>query len=280
MHSLDITSGTINEIKTTTNEIKSTSNETHKIVRTINEKPSEMNGDVAVKVNELVTQTLSSQTESFASILKQQKNDQRQNIVVKRRLERNEATKPASTRPKEIPAAKTGKRTGNVGLAVAPAPIRKPKQVKPEFNKALHVSQLDKSVTLEQITDFIATNASLEPNTDFKCTLLVKKGQDLSKLSFISYKVDVIEEKCAALFEEEFWDEGVQIRPFVPSTTLGDFIVAPTRHQPKKLKPSDDSNNENKTEQQNVNAKNEMMQVDTATSSSNTEDNDQLITID
>ena len=66
---------------------------------------------------------------------------------------------------------------------------------------------------------FIASNASLVPNVDFKCSLLVKKGQDIEKLSFVSYKVDYFEDKCALLEEEEFWDPGVQIRPFVVSAT-------------------------------------------------------------
>lgn len=149
-----------------------------------------------------------------------------------------------STKPKEIPTAKIGKRTGTVGLAVAPPPPTKSKRdLKPEFDKSLHVSRLSTAVTIEEMNNYISTNSSLSAGKDFKCTLLVKKGQTVETLSFVSYKVDVIEEKSEELFEEEFWPNGVAIRPFIPSTTLGDFLKSPSRSQPTKMMKSNDEKN-------------------------------------
>ena len=271
---IDVLGTDVQDVKATTKQTKSTTNEIHKIVNSINENSTEIKTDVTTKVNELVCKTqnvLSSQTDSFANILKQQRIEQRQNVTIKRRLDKTESAKPVSTRPKDIPPAKSGKRTGTNVLAVAPAPTRKPKQTKlPEFNKSLHVSKLDKSVTPELITDFIASNTSLVPNVDFKCSLLVKKGHEIDKLSFISYKVDYFEESGALLEEEEFWDPGVQIRPFVISTTLGDYLKTPSRQEAKKLKSSTDNTNEDTTEDKsNDSTKNEAMLIDNVTASNN-----------
>lgn len=78
------------------------------------------------------------------------------------------------------------------------------------------------------MNEYITTSTNLIANEDFKCSLLVKKGLDVTSLSFISYKIDVCEEKCTQLSEEEFWPDGFQIRPFVPpKPTFGDFMTTP-----------------------------------------------------
>lgn len=225
-------------------EMKIVTAETNSMVKSINVNSNELNTNFSTQINDIVAQaqnTLSSQAQSFSSIVQQQQNEERKQIKIKRKLEENSMAKPVSNKPKNLPAAKIGKRTGVVGLAVA-APKTAAK-AKPQFDKSLHVSRLATSVTVDELNEYISTNSSLIVNEDFKCMRLVKKDQSAEALSFISFKVDVIAAKCESLFEEEFWPDGVSIRPFIPKTTLGDFINTPTRNQPNKImKPNDEKN--------------------------------------
>lgn len=228
-------------------DLKSISSDTHAMVKSINASSSVMINDVTTKLNELLPSQIQSnvmlqtpsKTTSFSHIVKQQRieqrNENRQTTTIKRRLNEDKSTKITSTKPKDIPPAKMGKRTGSFALAVAPAPVktlRKPKSVDSNeqnkeispFDKSLHVSRIATSVTVDDMNNFIASESSLSPNVDFKCTRLVKKDQSVDSLSFISFKIDYIEAKCEVLTEEDFWPSGALIRPFVPSRTFGDFL--------------------------------------------------------
>lgn len=255
-------------------DVKTICTETNTMVKSLNENCSKLTENAETKLIQLSNRSNlptqlnlyspslpptqpSNQTPSFSSIVKQQRrvqrNEQRDEnrrpSAMKRRLVDDQKPKAVSTKPKDIPAAKMGKRTGAVGLPAAPPPekksirLRGPKSSNedkdtPIFDRSLHVSRIATSVTLNEITDYIATNSSLAPNKDFKCTLLVKKDQNIESLSFVSYKIDIVDDKCQQLTEEEFWPSGVFIRPFIPSRTLGDFIATSpgsTNAQPNKI---------------------------------------------
>lgn len=144
----------------------------------------------------------------------------------------------------KLPQQKKGTRTGNVGLDVAPNPKPSPK-----FAKSIHISRIATSVTIDKITEYVCTSANIQPNVDFRCTLLVKRDKDLSTLSFISYKIDVTEDKFDQLMNVDFWPEGVLIRQFVPidrqpiqfanfSATSPNEIPPPKKIDPKNVLPS------------------------------------------
>lgn len=136
-----------------------------------------------------------------------------------------------------------GTRTTSNALKVA-----QPQAPKPKLEKSIHVSRIDTSVSLDIFTEYILENSQLKSPEDLKCSLLVKKDTDISKLSFISFKVDVNGENFAKLIDVNFWPQGSFIREFIsqPKTaTLGSFMRRPSIDvdaiQPNKLpKPSNE----------------------------------------
>lgn len=255
--SFDQLSKVINTTATDVADVKTICGDTHLLMKSMKANSSEVT-KIASKLNDLSkihasssqpsTQSMSqpsfsalltpSKPISFSNIVKQQQIQQRidgrMTPSAKRKLNDATTTKTTSTKPKDIPPAKMGKRTGHVALAVAPAPIKtirrpKPNDVQksdsPAFDKSLHVSRIATSMTVDDMNNFITSETSLVPNVDFKCTRLVKKDQSIETLSFISFKIDYFEEKCALLAEEDFWPDGAMIRPFIPSHTLGDFLT-------------------------------------------------------
>lgn len=176
------------------------------MVKSIDVKSSEMNKTVSTKLNEISNEYIlpsqhssfsSSHTHqtptkqmSFSTIMKQQKLQQRIDSRLtpsnKCKLTYDPSTKVTSTKPKDIPPAKMGKRTGCV-LAVAPAPVKPSRrqkstddQSKPSFDKSLHVSRIATSVTVDDMNAFVANESKLSLNVDFKCTRLVKRINPLS----------------------------------------------------------------------------------------------------
>lgn len=162
---------------------------------------------------------------------------------------------PTNDKPKQLPAPKLGTRTSKSNLKIASVQAQKPK-----FDKSIHVSRIDKSVSLDMINDYIAQNSQLKPSDDFRCTLLVKKDKDINSLSFISYKIDVNSVHFAELIDVNFWPEGAYIREFIPqerkSQTLADFLpnqpVNEPTHPSKLTKINDVTNTKNETIQPNI----------------------------
>lgn len=231
-------------------ELKTVTTDTNNIVKTYNTKSSEFNNVFSTKLN-----ALTNETQSFSNMVKQQ-HDQRQTFPLKRKMATNNdaagqttsiqlpnSSKQMYSKPKNLPQPKTGKRLGAVGLMAAPKVKPKPK-----FDKALHVSRIEPSVTVEQMNDYIKSNTKLIENEDFKCTLLVKKDKDISTLSFVSFKIDICVDKCEQLTDEDFWPEGVQIRSFVPPTpTFADFLTTSPGNmntQPNKISKQNEQKNE------------------------------------
>lgn len=86
---------------------------------------------------------------------------------------------------------------------------------------------MDTSVTVEMLNEYIAQNTQMKLNENFKCSLLVKKDVDISKLTFISFKVDVDSDNFNELSDVNFWPQGAMIREFLSqpkATKFGDFL--------------------------------------------------------
>lgn len=58
-------------------------------------------------------------------------------------------------------------------------------------------------------------NTSLKDKSKFNCTMLVKKGQDLSAFTYISAKVDVTNKDFDRLMNMDLWPNYVTAREFV-----------------------------------------------------------------
>lgn len=71
-------------------ELKNIGVDTNTMVKSINIKTAELNTDVSTKLNEISSQAqsaMSSQTPSFSSVVREQQNDKRQKLGMKRRIQ-------------------------------------------------------------------------------------------------------------------------------------------------------------------------------------------------
>lgn len=179
---------------------------------------------------------------------------------------------PTNDKPKQLPAPKLGTRTMQSNLKIASVQAQKPK-----FDKSIHVSRIDKSVSLDMVNDYIAQNSQLKPSEDFKCTLLVKKDKDINSLSFISYKIDVNSVHFAELIDVNFWPQGAYIREFIPqerkSQTLADFLPNQPEneneltHPNKVTKTNDGTTTKNETTTPNIMSDTDHLPSQTASTS-------------
>lgn len=141
------------------------------------------------------------------------------------------------------PPSKVGTRADTDSLVVVA-------NVLPKLSKSIYVSRVSTSVTQDKMVSFIEKHSDMKKNTDFKCSLLVKKGADLSLLTFVSFKIDVTVDHFDRLMQENFWPKGIQIRPFVPkerkSVNLGDFLNSSGNesHHPNKIPRANDEKDE------------------------------------
>lgn len=140
-----------------------------------------------------------------------------------------------------IPKPRMGISEGVIGQKPKPREPRTPKQMTNEFRKSLRVAGLDPSVTVEQLDDYITKNTPITDSSRFKCTMLVKKGLDLSLLSYISFKIDVSDQDFDCLTNLANWPNYVTVREFIrmdrpKPQSMGDSL------QPRKFQRTDNEN--------------------------------------
>lgn len=215
----------MNNVKQSLNVHSEELTEIKQCTKDTNDGLKRLNVNNSVKTGQLNANSISqppqpSQPWSFSQVMRQQATENRKN-----KHTANEINAPLSSKPKHLPKQKECTRTIENKLKAAPAISTKIH--KPKFENSIHVSRIQTSVTLEDMTNYIIENADIKPDDEFKCTLLVKKDKDLSKLSFVSYKIDVIADKFDQLMDVNFWPKGLLIREFVPQernqATFGDF---------------------------------------------------------
>lgn len=129
---------------------------------------------------------------------------------------------------------------GTRNVALGPTPAQRPnKSIEmPTFEKAIWVSGLDPSVSIETMSDYITTNTKLVNKDDFKCHILVKKGADISKMRYISFKIDVKALDFDELIDSSNWPKHVSVREFVKMepVKLGAFINTSLAEHTDKLR--------------------------------------------
>lgn len=110
------------------------------------------------------------------------------------------------------------------------------------FEKSLRVGGLDPSVTVDVLCDYIVKNTSLTDKSKFRCTMLVKRGQNLSELSYVSAKVDVSPEDYDLLTNMDLWPNYVTVREFVRMNNRNQRQTGNDEMNPNKFQRINDVN--------------------------------------
>lgn len=133
----------------------------------------------------------------------------------------NASSRVVSSAP--IPSPVYGTREASIGRPFE----SKPKQnaMKSNFDKSIWISRFPVDTSPDEISDYIMKNTDLTDPAKFKCTKLVKKDQDLSTLSYVSFKIDVASENFDTLIAASNWPSTKRVREFVK-------VDAPKRTQP------------------------------------------------
>lgn len=133
----------------------------------------------------------------------------------------------------KIPTPKKGTKIAQIGK---PLEIRtiEPKKTNP-LTKSIRIAGLHPETTTEEVDKYIIENSPVTDTTKFKCFKLVKKDQDVSKMSFVSFKINVSPDDFDKLIDVNIWPSYVNIREFVqispPKPTLEQFLPRTLAHK-------------------------------------------------
>lgn len=97
------------------------------------------------------------------------------------------------------------------------SPHRLGSNVRPPSCKVhFHLSPLDIQVTPNDIADYITENCHKSTNrTDIRIRPLLKKGQDVNSLSFITYKVETSHDIGEMISQPGFWPQYIRLKPWI-----------------------------------------------------------------
>lgn len=102
--------------------------------------------------------------------------------------------------------------------------------------KYLHISKFNVSTEPVAVLKFVAEGLGVQPNI-FKCTKLTKRDADLSKLSFVNFKLGVPSPLYEKVYNKTMWPMSIKIKPFInKSKNLEKGVV--TVPPPQVLTPS------------------------------------------
>lgn len=139
----------------------------------------------------------------------------------------------------KIPTPKQGKKNVQIGR-----PVEERQSVSRKVNplsESIWISKFHPETTPEELENYIIEHTGVNDKSKFKCVKLVKKDSDITKLSYVSFKIDATPEVYDILNDPENWPSDKQIRPFVkitpPKRTLNDFV--PQKSNPTNTVPED-----------------------------------------
>lgn len=146
-----------------------------------------------------------------------------------------------------VPSPQQGTKNVQIGKPVEARKIP-PKKVNP-LTKSVWVSGFHPDTTTDEIANYITENTAVTDKTKFYISKLVKKDHDITKMTFISFKIDVSPEDFDVLCKRENWPERNKVREFVklspPKSTLNEFM-------PTSLSPSSSPVREAKIKKTNL----------------------------
>lgn len=144
----------------------------------------------------------------------------------------------------KFPTPKQGKNDMQIGRPVDERQI--PTRNTNPLTKAVWISKFHPETTNEELENYIVEQTAAKDKTTFKCTKLVKKDADVSKMSFVSFKIDTTPEVYDILINAENWPKNKHIREFIkmspPKLTVNDFVHGELS---KNASPAEASQNEN-----------------------------------
>lgn len=155
-------------------------------------------------------------TPSFTDILRINAPTPKSSKRLRRQVSENQADKSTQ----KLPTPKKGTRDITIGKQIV---LRQPK---PIFDKAIWVSGLHSETTVDEINDFLLSNTEIIDNSQFQCHKLVKKDADLTKLSFVSFKISTNNELFEHLMDPSIWPKSISVREFKLKPVFGDFLPA------------------------------------------------------
>lgn len=126
----------------------------------------------------------------------------------------------------KFPSPKQGKKNVELGK---PIPNRQlpPRKSNP-FTKSVWISRFHPETTPDEIENYITEHTEAKDKTKFKCVKLVKKDQDVTQMSFVSFKIDTTPEVFDILINPENWPQNKSVREFIrmspPKPKLEDFV--------------------------------------------------------
>lgn len=146
-----------------------------------------------------------------------------------------------TSKPIKLPVPKpmSGRSEAVIGQKPKPKEQKQMMQRK-SYEKSLRVAGLDPSVTVDELCDYIVKNTSLNDKSKFNCTMLVKKGQDLSTFTYISAKVDVTNEDFDRLMNMDLWPNYVTVREFIRMDKRNERQNGTNEPNPNKLQRRND----------------------------------------
>lgn len=91
--------------------------------------------------------------------------------------------------------------------------------------KYLHISKFSVHTEPEAVLKFVAEGLGVQPNI-LKCTKLIKRDADISKLSFVNFKLGVPLPLYEKVYNKAMWPISIKITPFITkSKNMGNGVV-------------------------------------------------------
>lgn len=86
---------------------------------------------------------------------------------------------------------------------------------KPKLTKSVYISRLQPSVTVDGLKLYLHTQIKDLDESQMSIRMLVKKDQELSELSFISFSISCTENLFSQLNSPSFWPSHIKMREFI-----------------------------------------------------------------
>lgn len=108
-------------------------------------------------------------------------------------------------------------------------------------DKFIYVGGLDPVTTKEEVIDYVMGKLNTSSPADVSCRTLVTIGKDITRLTFISFKVGVPSARLEELMKPEMWPKGVKVHEFVqkPPRQRNSPTVRPPRLQQQQHSKND-----------------------------------------
>ena len=128
----------------------------------------------------------------------------------------------------KLPSPEQGKKDVVLGRPIVERQRKTAPQKSNALSKAICVSKFHPETEPEEIENYIIAHTDVKDKTKFKVTKMVKKDADLSQLTFVTFKIDMVPEIYVTLRNADSWPMSNTVRDFEkmlpPKQTLNDFM--------------------------------------------------------